>query len=732
MTTQTTYAALRPLGEQQTLLETQAGELFEIDLPVSALEQLLQHTDDVNRIAALLRQHGASETAEVFFKGLEEVGVIADEQPAETHRLSHIESLTLCNLSDWSLDHLLPPDIQAKSTSLEQLPSALEDNGNTLCVVISETLDEATFAEIDSLCERCGIAWVSFHIEQGRGWLGPLVIPANTANVRDLLARRRCSGDQIEAAQLQAPQAVGQRALTNVSVTVLQWMLGLFFNEIEQALSTGHCRLFSSEVCADPLQLTTQSFAFLPLPTHNLPGALLTSATSAQEQLINSRSGIILAQHQVEHHPSIPDRLITVQSHCCDISQVYEWQNDAFVCGSAFDNFAAAQGASLGEAIERYCGNYIPSLQPKKASYRELMAVGEYALDPEAMVLHSKTMLETPGCPFVPFTRDLPVQWVKGQSITKNRDAWLPLSLVFANWITPQTQNEPVTHHLWTPGMAGGRNLEEALVGAIREVVERDITMAWWYNGVKLPSVALTPELKDLVSEVEANAHQKFSLIHLDNPFQIPVMVGIVEDTHEKLINIGFGCRPDPVEAARKAWSEALTLQEGSRDLLLPDSIQRQTALEWDILHVPYKAWREDRSYLDAFDQQFRDVTDLMVQPQVLLDPRAYERVKPLLDTPATRTFADLPQLPDNRFATYRERVEREGFEIFYADITSPDVALTGMRTVRVIIPGLIPNMPAAFPAVGGQRVFQLPLQMGWLQTPRDEASLNFFPMPHA
>ena len=97
-----------------------------------------------------------------------------------------------------------------------------------------------------------------------------------------------------------------------------------------------------------------------------------------------------------------------------------------------------------------------------------------------------------------------------------------------------------------------------------------------------------------------------------------------------------------------------------------------------------------------------------------------------------TRSFDDLPHLPDDRFETYRRRIETHGFEIFYADITSPDIALTPYKVVRVIIPGLIPNMPAAFPAVGGRRVFDLPVRMGWRETPLDEASLNYFPMPHA
>lgn len=721
------YASLRPLGERQTLLETKHGELFEVDMPPQSLLDYLAQFQDSS-----LKPDQAQQSAELYH-GLLQTGVLSDsENQSKIHPLSHVNSLILCNLTDWQVAPFLPVHVTSVATEPAQIEALLAEHPNALLILLADTLSEALFREIDAICEQHNVSWVSCHIETGKAWLGPLIIPQQTAHYRDLLDRRRCSGNHVEAAQLQPTQQIGNRPRCDLGPTAISWILGLFFSELSRALDSGQSKLYSVEICADPISCQTTSYAFLPMPTRKLEAAFLSSANTPLEQLINPRSGIVLAQHQVEHHPALPQQLITVQSHCCDISQVCDWQNDSFVGGSSLGHYEAAQGASIGEAIERYCGNFIPSLASYKKSYNAWLAAGEHALDPEQMILHSPTMLRQPGCPFVPFTRDLEVLWVKGQSITQQRPAWLPLSLVYANWITPETQHEPVTHHLWTPGMAGGRNLEEALVGGIREVVERDITMAWWLNAHPLPSVVLPPEIESLCQSIDRDNHLSYNLIHLDNPFGIPVFVGVVEDTREQLISIGFGCRPNPTEAAKKALCEAFTLLEGSYDLLKPDSIQRQTSQEWGLLHVPYKPWRADRQYLDDFDADLRDVTDLMVQPQLFLDPRAVAKVKAQLNTPATRHIHELPVLADNRFATYRERVENQGFEIFYADITSPDVALTGMRAVRVIVPGLIPNMPAAFPAVGGERVFQLPVQMGWRETPLDEASLNFFPMPHA
>src|SRR5574340_595049 len=81
---------------------------------------------------------------------------------------------------------------------------------------------------------------------------------------------------------------------------------------------------------------------------------------------------------------------------------------------------------------------------------------------------------------------------------------------------------------------------------------------------------------------------------------------------------------------------------------------------------------------------------------------------------------------------TYEKVLEDQGYEIFYADITTPDVAVAGIHVVRALVPGLVPNFPAAFPFLGQGRVQQAAVTLGWRTAPFTEAELNYFPMPHA
>jgi len=211
----------------------------------------------------------------------------------------------------------------------------------------------------------------------------------------------------------------------------------------------------------------------------------------------------------------------------------------------------------------------------------------------------------------------------------------------------------------------------------------------------------------------------------------VPVIAGVVENVPDQFLTIGFAVRPDPAEASLKAWAEALALQETARSLQDPSgSFWRITVklLGDEGLKPP----RDDRRYLDAYRSDFHDVTTLLCQLQASLDPRVRERVRDWVDVDPVRPLHSLPSLPARTAATYRERLEQRGFEVFAVDMTTPDVATTDMKVARVVVPGLVPNYPTAFQPFGRRRVQDMAVALGWRRQPLDEGELNNFPLPHA
>ena len=79
-------------------------------------------------------------------------------------------------------------------------------------------------------------------------------------------------------------------------------------------------------------------------------------------------------------------------------------------------------------------------------------------------------------------------------------------------------------------------------------------------------------------------------------------------------------------------WTEAQTLQEGTRDLLNPDNLHFKSIDAGLLPPSSLKPHRTDRRYLDDFRNDFRDVDSLFAQQQIYLDPRTRVMMSHLLD----------------------------------------------------------------------------------------------------
>jgi ribosomal protein S12 methylthiotransferase accessory factor len=117
---------------------------------------------------------------------------------------------------------------------------------------------------------------------------------------------------------------------------------------------------------------------------------------------------------------------------------------------------------------------------------------------------------------------------------------------------------------------------------------------------------------------------------------------------------------------------------------------------------------------------------------QVHLDPRAAETIRPWVTSDERVPLESVAALPDRSLGTYRQVLEAAGHEIVAVDVTTPDVAATGLRVVRTVVPGLVSNFPAAFPFNGRRRLQDAAVELGWRDTPLAEDDLNVFPLPHA
>lgn len=449
------------------------------------------------------------------------------------------------------------------------------------------------------------------------------------------------------------------------------------------------------------------------------------------EQLIDRRTGFITRLTSAPIHPNLPRQLSSWRAQMADGFILAGIPSDRIAGGTAFSDEKAPL-AAIGEAVERYCGNYIdgPLL---KGSYTELTSQGYKLLDPLTVPLYSDAQYRAAGFPFVPMDRDLVMNWIEGQSLTGSYRIWLPASLVYINYHQGAFRSEPQTHFVQYAGIACGATLNHSLTSGLLELIERDAVAIWWGADAPLPALNLTayPRLRSYMEPTLRDSPVSFKWFPIPNDSGVPVIGSLLYDSREHIVCMGFAARFSAEEAALKAAAEAAQSYHIALDLLDPDS-PTWNAIKVGILNdKALKPYRADRSYRSAFRSDYKDMVDLYLNSQYYMDPATHTEISRLLNADETAMLPSDAEAP-HTMETLVNKLSSLHLEAFYADVTTPDIRDVGLHVTRVIVPGLVPNAPTAFPYLGPDRLYSIPCKLGWTNRPLSEDQINRRPLPHS
>lgn len=423
-----------------------------------------------------------------------------------------------------------------------------------------------------------------------------------------------------------------------------------------------------------------------------------------------------------------PDAYVSYTAVVSDMRQHGAWPNDPVALGTTFADEQGARRAALGEAVERYCGNFVPAGLPR-ASYADWCRRGEPALDPATLVLYSARQHASPGFPFVPFERDLPVLWTRGVELPDERPVWVPAALVYLNYNGGPRRAEPRTNFLNYAGIACGVSAADARERALLELIERDAVTIWWQSGAACEGLSWDDN-DELHARLAGPRRGDFDyrLVRLPSPFGVPVVGALLTDRRDRLVAFGTAARAQAGAAATKALLEAVHVRVYSVGLLNPDgSIWK--AIHAGLLNAAvYRPHRNDRRYLDDYRADFGDVVDLGTHAQLYLDERLHPLLQRILEPRASSALADVASAPAGGCVP---ALRAAGLVPVAVDLTTPDVRACGLHVARVLVPGLYPNAPAAFPYLGGQRLYEEPFRSGWRNAPLREEDVLLAPLPH-
>jgi ribosomal protein S12 methylthiotransferase accessory factor YcaO len=331
--------------------------------------------------------------------------------------------------------------------------------------------------------------------------------------------------------------------------------------------------------------------------------------------------------------------------------------------GKSQDKHYFGKGLTIGqnmasacfEFFERYCARMKPDDQLLEASYSE---VASKAVDPRLFDLGNTT-----------YTPETKIEWVQAVSLTRNILVLVPANLVFLPYQADILEKHIVLSD--SNGIASGNNLEEAILHALLEVIERDQVNISEFN--RFPFRRIVPESVPEVCRplLKTLKSKGFNIYMLSGYSDLPIPFMAVFLQHRKIQSrcaVAYGSYPDPTIALERALTEAVQM--------LPPS-------------ASHKAWFDSGS------------------PQFFQSP-----------FPEEIQFSDIRNLATNDL---RENIEKcvsllkdIGSEVFVVDMSRTDIPFPA---VRVLATQLQPRLDVDSMRLS-KRFSEVPVKLGFRKQP--------------
>ncbi|MFE0090093.1 TOMM precursor leader peptide-binding protein [Streptomyces sp. NPDC058991] len=351
--------------------------------------------------------------------------------------------------------------------------------------------------------------------------------------------------------------------------------------------------------------------------------------------------------------------------------------------GGHADSFGHSVRIGVLEGLERYAGMRPRAKRSRvTGSLDGLRARGAHAVDPRVCGLYSDDFHR--GNPRVrPFTPDREIPWVWGWSLRDERPVLVPEVLTYYH--APGLENRFVQES--SNGCASGGCLEEAVYFGLMEVVERDAFLLTWYGQARLPELdprtSTRPATRDMVERLEMYGYEaRFFDTRISFPVPVVTGVAVRHDGGPGRMCFGAGAGLDPEAALAGALCEIATDAVNLRGRTERDE-PRLRAMTEDFDRV---AALHDHPLAYGIPEMGRHAHFLLGEPG---EPRP-----PLVPMGELYGDGSVPPVSDDLrddLVRCLDTVTGAGFDVVVVDQTMPEQRRLGLRTVSVLVPGLLP-----------------------------------------
>lgn len=426
------------------------------------------------------------------------------------------------------------------------------------------------------------------------------------------------------------------------------------------------------------------------------------------EYLVDPRVGIIGSVTEVHKEAGGPD-FFHYSAQAANTLSLTGRENFR-VSGGAAPTRQSAVAKAIGEAIERYCSAWYVLDELPLTSYRGAPFA---CVAPEEFALYSEEQYDKPGFAPARFTHDTTLRWTAGTDLATGESVHLPAARVYMPYaFTTGANDAPIVQPIST-GLACHLSREEATIGAICEVVERDAVTITWQAMLAPPQIrveTLPEELYDLVARFERTGGTVVMFdITLDHG--IPTVLSVLRGYHDgaAALVVAASASPSVPDATRKSLEE---LAHTHRYAQLIATHSARLAPD----PPDYDSVQGQRDHLNFW-----------------VDHRNLPFAEFLFASSERVDYDDLPNPgtgdPVSDLRLLIERITDVGERVLLADLTTPDVGELGFSVMRAVIPGFHPlQLGHRLRALGGRRLWTVPQRLGH---PGITPSTGDNPAPH-
>ncbi len=364
---------------------------------------------------------------------------------------------------------------------------------------------------------------------------------------------------------------------------------------------------------------------------------------------------------------------------------------------------------AIGESVERYCASMYDEEELIYASFEEM---GREAIPPDHFTLFSEQQYLREGFPFSRFTTKTKLRWISGHSLIHHRQIYVPALFVYVPY--RGVTREELIYSPTSNGLAAASTVEEAILKGICEVVERDAYVIMWLNRLSAPGLEICGCHNDAVKELAEGFKAcgiKLFINDITTNLQIPTLavLAVTESGEDPAAFVAAAAHLDPMVALLKSLEEAGQTRFGLKDFMAQTAPDR---------------WMKEATKVDELFAHPLFYADISRLSKLAFISRHPKRVK--FEELENKSQGDIT----SDLSICLKMIASRGLDVIVVDITTPDIADTGLCVVRTIIPGTQPlDVQFGCPYLGGKRLYEVPRILGYRNEDTREEDIN--PDPH-